>query len=387
MNIKPLNYEFTHKRRIKPYYDEAPQNYSVPNQAGLCKSENNNKGYNVSFSSNQSESMVAAKTFMERIMNSGAFKWLTGFAGAHNVAAAALIGLFLAGGLRPAITISLPGKKDLEDKIYAAGHSMASGLIGFAFSTAVTTPIDTGSKYIYEDAKKISRTDYFKLSEEDLARYIRKNNLSVDGIVKAIKANELPGDKLLEFINTEDMSPEEIEKLLNKHHTSEAVLRENLKRFVNNDAYDYPKMAKYIKENYAIAQPVRQLGDNMFRIVSSKTDEINALKRRLSKVKGNLVEEGKIRSQIRNLENWVSGMDTTVKNVSEWVIAVPRAMLTIALIPPILKYVFHVGKSDNKNKSEKVQQAPANGVEKQSQYSSTSAKSVKSLNEFIGGNK
>ena len=32
------------------------------------------------------------------------------------------------------------------------------------------------------------------------------------------------------------------------------------------------------------------------------------------------------------------------KNVPDWFIAIPRAALTIALIPPILKYVFGIEK-------------------------------------------
>ena len=37
-------------------------------------------------------------------------------------------------------------------------------------------------------------------------------------------------------------------------------------------------------------------------------------------------------------------METLAKNIPDWVIGVPRAILTIALIPPILKYVFGVEK-------------------------------------------
>jgi hypothetical protein len=130
----------------------------------------NNRGYDVSFSGKlPDESVTAAKTLMEKVMDTRAFNWLTGFAGEHNVAAASFIALFLAGALRPAITISLPGKKDLEDKIYAAGHSMASAVIGFGFSTLITTPIDSGIKFIFKDASKMRKEDYDKLTTKELA--------------------------------------------------------------------------------------------------------------------------------------------------------------------------------------------------------------------------
>ena len=174
MNIKLTNYEFAHKRRLKPEISSEHPNSLMCNSVGLCK-ENKTRGYNVNFSgSAPKKSEAAAKSLLDKVFKTNAFKWLAGFAGDHNVAASALIALFLAGALRPAVTISLPGKKDTEDKIYAAGHSMASGIIGFAFSTLITTPIDSGIKYIFNDAKKMSKADYKKLSVEELADYIRK---------------------------------------------------------------------------------------------------------------------------------------------------------------------------------------------------------------------
>ena len=39
-----------------------------------------------------------------------------------------------------------------------------------------------------------------------------------------------------------------------------------------------------------------------------------------------------------------NSLDIFAKNIPDWIIAVPRSILTIALIPPILKYVFGVEK-------------------------------------------
>lgn len=46
--------------------------------------------------------------------------------------------------LRPAAIMSLPGKKNKEDKIYAAGHSIASGIIGYLIALAIFNPISAG---------------------------------------------------------------------------------------------------------------------------------------------------------------------------------------------------------------------------------------------------
>ncbi|MEE3350381.1 MAG: hypothetical protein VZR09_10135 [Candidatus Gastranaerophilaceae bacterium] len=337
MNIQPVNFEFTRKRRLKSECDNpgvmhpnSKLRYSV--QDCDLEKDTDNRGYNVNFSGSlPNESGAAAKTLMEKIMSSGVFQWLTGFSGAHNVAAAALIGLFLAGGLRPAITISLPGKKDLEDKIYAAGHSMASGLIGFGFSTLITTPIDSGVKFIYEDSKNISIENYNQLTKEELAEYIRKNNLNPEDI-----ASKMKNDKLSE------------EYIISKLKDSEG---KNLK---SNE------MAAFVKDNNGVIMPIRKLYKEVIKkdkdgkkIVVKKYQGLNFIAEHVDKIhelqhqlhlETDMVKKGKLLGEIRNLENWVKGAETTMKNVSEWAIAIPRAMLTIALIPPILKYVFHVEK-------------------------------------------
>ena len=50
------------------------------------------------------------------------------------------------------------------------------------------------------------------------------------------------------------------------------------------------------------------------------------------------------RELLKALKQKRAAMETLAKNIPDWIIAVPRATLTIALIPPILKYVFGVEK-------------------------------------------
>ena len=51
-----------------------------------------------------------------------------------------------------------------------------------------------------------------------------------------------------------------------------------------------------------------------------------------------------VRATWKGIKNLRSSLETLAKNVPELIIAIPRATLTIALIPPILKYVFGVEK-------------------------------------------
>ena len=72
----------------------------------------------------------------------------------HTVIAQNLVALVLAAGFRPLAIMSLPGKKDKDDKIYASGHSIASGIIGFGFANVVMYPLGKSAKEIYERCRK-----------------------------------------------------------------------------------------------------------------------------------------------------------------------------------------------------------------------------------------
>lgn len=312
MNIQPLNYEFTHKSRYKSDYENSHRKHEKKS-AGLCRE--NNRGYNVAFSGGQEKSVAAAKTLMDKILKSSGFRWLAGFSGEHNIASSALVSLFLAGLFRPAATIALPGKKDKEDKIYSAGHSMSSALIGFLFSTAITSPLDSGSKYMLKDGKKMSKADFAELTDDEI------KNL------------------LMSKLNDEE------------------------------------KVLKIISENKAEEVLARKF-DKGISIITSKTDKMNELKRQLKATTDSTLRK-QLGDQIRDLDSHIKAIDTTMKNVVDWGIAVPRAALTIALIPYVLKYVFHL----EKKKKPEVQPQPVPVV---AADNAAQAKKV-SMKDFMGG--
>lgn len=227
-----------------------------------------NQGINTDNSGNLTDkSEVAAISFKgnlgTKIAKSNWFNWVLEKTEKHNVAASAFVALILAGILRPLTIMSLPGKKDKDDKIYASGHSMASGIIGFGFSTLVTTPLD-------------------------------------DAITK-LKKNP----------------------------------------------------AKFSAEHLGKLKEIAKSGKTEFeRNVAART---------------------------------VHALELSLKNIPDWIIAIPRATLTIALIPPILKYVFGVEK---KKKPEQTNNTTVNNnTNNQTTIIDYSSMQKTSLSDFAKGGK
>ncbi len=211
-----------------------------------------NRGYNTGYYGSFTGKSEAAVSFMDKILSSKWFGKFTKYSEEHNVATSALIALVLAGMLRPATIMALPGDKDKDDKIYASGHAVASGIIGFIISTIATSPFD-------ESIKKLFETD------------------------------------------------------------------ENGNRILK--------------------------GGKKFEDLNSKIDSL--------KKKKNLSEVEK--ETLKNLKGKRGALKTLIKWIPDWVIGVPRAILTIALIPPILKYVF--GMEKKKKPKQNIQDIQQNNVD------------------------
>ena len=240
MKINSILYDTSFKQDNLRLHSES-HNFREKNSAGLYEKD---RGYsNVycgSFTGKSKPATTIKRTFFDKILASNWFGKLSKYAEEHNISASALIALVLAGVMRPATILSLPGKEDKEDKIYAAGHAIASGIIGFAVSTAVTSPFDESIRKIFDEKK--FRGKKFKDLDDKIAELTKQKNA---GTITAEAKETL--------------------KSLTKR-------RETFKRLV--------------------------------------------------------------------------------KNIPDWVIGVPRAILTIALIPPILKYVFGVEKKKKTSPAE-----------------------------------
>lgn len=247
MKINSILYDTSFKQDNIRLHSES-HNFREKNDAGLYEKD---RGYNVYCGSFTGKSKPAAtvlkKNFFDKILASNWFGKLAKYAEEHNISASALIALVLAGVMRPATILSLPGKEDKDDKIYAAGHAIASGIMGFAVSTAITSPFDESIKKIFDDKK--FRREKFKAIDDRIAELTAQKNI------------------------------------------------------------------------------------------------------------GQITEAAK--QELKNLTKRRETLNTLIKNIPDWVIGVPRAILTIALIPPILKYVFGVEK---KKKSASAQNKSANTI-------------------------
>lgn len=207
------------------------------------------RGYNAEFSGSFTgqESKAAANAIKKgsKILESNWFQNLTEYSDNHNVSGSALAALLLAGIMRPVTIMSLPGKKDKDDKIYASGHSMASGVIGFVISTILTSPFDESIKKYFKNPNKYA-------PQRLNTKSAKKPQVTVERLKKA-----------------------------------SSYLKGKLEK---------EKTAKYY-------QP-------LLKKFTAQTDK----------------------------------MEMFAKNIPDWIIAIPRATLTVALIPVILKYVFGLEK-------------------------------------------
>ena len=260
MRITKLQRDITLNQGTSRLHSE-PQNFREKTKGAY----DNNRGYSANYDGSFTGKSEAAVNVAKK---SGIFtkKWFNKFltyTNDHNVATSALVALGLAGVMRPATILALPGKKDKEDKIYASGHSMASAILGFVASVIVTSPLDGAVKKIFGSNGYLKDKDGNIIKDKDgKPRIFSKKLFELAEKEKALEAKA----------NARDAAGKIIDK------TSRA-------------AY------KAVKRHRA-------------------------------------------------------ALETLVKNIPDFVIAIPRSILTIALIPPILKYVFGVEKKKKPEQTE-----------------------------------
>lgn len=254
-------------KQYKPNY--GLENRRKSTSADLCDIKNINRGY---YSGSFTGTNVAAVAGSMTPKGSKLLDNILTLCDKHTVIAQNLVALVLAAGLRPIAIMSLPGKKDKEDKIYASGHSMASGLIGFGFSSIVMYPLGIA---------------------------VEKTKNSIKDVAESLKLLKTEGANL-----TKEQL-EKIEYFKKKYQVSDLKELENHKFF------------KKFKEIYKVKDLSEFEHSKAFKNVTKMLD-----------------------------------MAPDV-----FIFGVLKAMLTVALIPPILKYVFGIEK---KKKPPVEQQAAVN---------------------------
>lgn len=96
------------------------------------------------------------------------FQKIAKFAGDNAIGFNAATALVMAGILRPAAVMALPAKdeKTQKNKVNAAAHAIASGVIGFAITMAVTAPLKKGLNNIFNE------------KNAKLAKFFSKNQIA-----------------------------------------------------------------------------------------------------------------------------------------------------------------------------------------------------------------
>ncbi len=244
--------------------------------AELCDKKNVNRGYYSGSFTGINGAAVAGSLTPKSGKFSRLFDKILELCDEKTVIAQNLVALVLAAGLRPVAIMSLPGKKDKEDKKYASGHSIASGLIGFGFSTVVMSPLDKAAK---------------------------KLTAPISEAATVLQANK----DLLEGKQVKDRILKKIDKIKAKYKISDLSELENIETF--------KKLKKTYKVNSLIELDHSKAYQNVTRILKMAPDV--------------------------------------------FVFGIAKAMLTIALIPPILKYGFGMEKKKAPQQNVNNQNNPA----------------------------
>ncbi len=313
MKVDYINYPvLTNQHRLKSVPDESGSRH----YGELCK--NNSESVNRGYYSGSSVSFGAAAKLSTRMLDN-----LLDACNNHTTIVQNLVALVLALGPRPLAIMSLPGKKNKEDKIYASGHSMASGLIGFGFASIIMYPLGIA-------AEKVKKNDV-KLV---LDRIDKSNDVKLvtRRLKKLSQMTEIPQEKL----------------------TAESILEgtkyldtEFLKQFGNYEEKD-GKIIKLTSLNKEFDFEGLYKDYNIKNLTREKLKE--GTKYIGKKFFDNFIEYDKNGKFVKF--NKVADFDKVYKclNMAPDVLlfGILKAMLTVALIPPILKHVFGIEKSKPK---------------------------------------
>ncbi len=162
------------QERLKSGSRMHPNSYGI--NADLCDKKSVNRGY----SSGSSVSFGAAASKSLNMLNK-----VLDICEEHTVIAQNMVALVLAAVLRPIAIVSLPGKKNKEDKQYAAGHSIASGVIGFGFSSIVMSPLDKAAAKVRKNPTKYLTKNQYGMYENVRKAVGMAPDVFAFGILKA----------------------------------------------------------------------------------------------------------------------------------------------------------------------------------------------------------
>ncbi|MCM1339655.1 MAG: hypothetical protein NC191_08295 [Muribaculaceae bacterium] len=152
-----------------------------------------NRGYySGSFTGNNG----AAVKFLDKCLNS-----VNKLCDDKTVVAQNLVALIMAACFRPIAIMALPDKKkegeaqgsNWKNKVKASAHAIASGLVGFGFSSIIMWPLDQGVKKLKQAAKNFKEGEFDKILTPKRVEKLKK-------IYKVDNLKELEKSKVFEKV-------------------------------------------------------------------------------------------------------------------------------------------------------------------------------------------
>lgn len=205
----------------------------------------------------------------------------------HTVIVQNFVALGLAAGPRPLAIISLPGKKNWVDKVMAACQGIASGVVGFLFASLVMYPLGEAAKRIYNPRQKTGDAVIIQDRFEAIKTQVLDAALKQLGISKE------------EYLKNPDI-------LKDKQQEVKALKEEALKK-LKVSADDLLKDTKIV-------------GKKFLKLFGEFDGD------KLVKINGKL-----------NIDRVIKALNMAP---DVFIFGILKAMLTIALIPPIMEHVF-----------------------------------------------
>lgn len=280
-----INYPATIRQNKPKYGLESFYNFSE-NKCESADKESVNRGYNGgSFTSREK----AAAGFWFRMLD----KIIDG-CNDHTVIVQNLVALGLAAGPRPLAIISLPGKKSWVDKVMAACQGIASGVVGFLFASFVMYPLGEAAKRIYNPRKKTGDAVLIQERFKNIEAQVLDAVLQKLGISKE------------EYLKNPDI-------IKGKQEEFKAFQEESLKKLQISAE--------------SLLEGTKVVGKKFLKWFGEFDGD------KLVKINGKL-----------NIDKVIKALNMAP---DVFFFGILKAMLTIALIPPLMKHVF--GMSNDKH--------------------------------------
>lgn len=366
------------------------------------------------------------KTFSEKVAdsmrgftNSGFFNWAANSC-EQEVMAQAGVALAICLGLRPGTLMLFPGKKNKNDCMFAAAHSMSSGVWGFVVPFTLIKPTVGGynkvlkeaHKYMSEnmiqrrsphidinsiknadgtikdikqwldregrkftadvkDVRKVAKPKHIsEISNETLQRKFK--NLDIDSIKNGANNFMTKDGKKAQiemkdiFIAVQDEGSGKV-KYYPLLHVEDNILKEvypdldinsiggkgrerlNLDKWLNKDgkAFEFDNNSIFISDYND--------SDKTITLITGKIrEEIRGKKKEIKDVcyQNNAIDDLDLGTEIKKdmvEADWANAIQDKIGGwLPDTVVAYPRAAATIAVLPFILKNIFHLEKSKDK---------------------------------------